>query len=59
MTMTTIRIEHYLNDEDADDLTASGAAYAERLARRKKIDDTVAVKTVVPDDSEGDDDAEA
>lgn len=59
MTMTTIRVQDYLDDQDADDLTASGAAYAERLARRKKIGDTVIVKTVVPDETEGEDDAEA
>lgn len=57
--MTTIRIKDYLDDEESDNLTASGAAFAERLAKRKRIDDTVVIRTVVPDETEGDDDAEA
>lgn len=56
--MTTIRIKDYMDDEDSDDLTASGAAFAERLARRKKIGDTVVLKTVVPDEAEGDDEVQ-
>lgn len=57
--MTTIRIKDYLDDEESDNLTASGAAFAERLAKRKRIDDTVVIRTVVPDETEGTDDAEA
>lgn len=42
--MTTIRVKDYLDDQDSDDLTASGAAYAERARRRHRIDDTVRIK---------------
>lgn len=42
--MTTIRVQDYLDDQDSDNLTASGAAFHERAARRHKIDNTVRIK---------------
>lgn len=42
--MTTIRVKHYLEDQDSDDLTASGAAYAERARRKHHVDNTVKIR---------------
>lgn len=42
--MVTIRVKDYLEDQDSDDLTASGAAYAERAKRQHLIDDNVKIR---------------
>lgn len=39
--MTKIRVQDYLDDQDADDLYASGVKHEERTARRHRVDNAV------------------